>query len=69
MNKDELKKFVNDMKDDMEREDVFYIEFQMPKAGTIAEGTIHEVLFEGDWSKIGSLIKLVVAQGWPIAEG
>ena len=69
MNKEELKKFVKDMKHDVEKEDVFYIEFQMPKAGTIAEGTIHEVLFEGDWNKIKSLITICVLQGWPMGEG
>ncbi len=68
MNKEELKKFVRDMKDDIDKEESFYIEFRMPEAGTVAEGTIHEVLFEGDWNRIGSLITLCVLQGWPIAE-
>ena len=69
MNKDELKKFVNDMKDDIEKPENFYIEFQMPRVGSLAEGQTCEVLFEGDWKKIGMLVRLVVAQGWPIAEG
>ena len=69
MNREELKKFVKGMKEDIENKDNFYIEFRMPEAGTIAEGQIHEVLFEGDWDKIGSLVRLVVLQGWPIAEG
>ena len=68
MNKDELKKFVKDMANE-EDERTFYIEFQMPRVGSIAEGSIQEVKFEGDWNKIGSLIKLVVLQGWPIAKG
>ena len=68
MNRDELKKFVEDMKHDIEKEETFYIEFRMPEAGTIAEGTIHEVKFEGDWNRIKSLVTLVVLQGWPIAE-
>ena len=66
MNKEELKKFVRDMS--VEKEDTFYIEFRMPEAGTIAEGTIHNVKFDGDWNRIGMLIRLVVLQGWPIAE-
>ena len=68
MNRDELKKFVKDMANEKE-EETFYIEFQMPRVGTLAEGSIQEVKFEGDWDKIGSLIKLVVLQGWPIAKG
>ena len=67
MNKEELKKFVKDMAD-VKEEETFYFEFRMPEAGTIAEGTIHEVKFEGDWNRIGMLIRLVVLQGWPIAE-
>ena len=67
MNKEELKKFVEDMADEKD-ERTFYIEFRMPEAGTIAEGTIHEVKFDGDWNRIGMLIRLVVLQGWPIAE-
>ena len=67
MNKEELKKFVRDMANE-KGEETFYIEFRMPEAGTVAEGTIHEVLFEGDWNRIGSLITLCVLQGWPIAE-
>ena len=69
MNRDELKKFVKDMADDIDKEETFYIEFQMPRVGSLAEGQVCEVLFEGDWDKIGSLIRLVVLQGWPIAEG
>ena len=69
MNREELKKFVKDMKHDIEREENFYIEFRMPQVGTIAEGAIQEVKFEGDWNKIGSLVRLVVLQGWPIAKG
>ena len=69
MNRDELKKFVKDMKEDIENKDNFYIEFRMPAVGDIEEGQIHDVLFEGDWNKIGSLVRLVVLQGWPIAEG
>jgi len=69
MNRDELKKFVRDMKIDIEKEDSFYIEFRMPRVGTIPEGSIQEVKFEGDWEKIGSLVRLVVLQGWPIAKG
>ena len=68
MNKDELKKFVKGMKEDIENKDNFYIEFRMPAIEGIEEGQVHEVLFEGDWSKIGSLIRLVVLQNWPIAE-
>ena len=68
MNKEELKKFVKDMAN-VEEKETFYIEFRMPEAGTIAEGTIHEVLFEGDWNKIKSLITICVLQGWPMAEG
>ena len=67
MNRDELKKFVKDMSN--EKEDTFYIEFRMPEAGTIAEGQIHEVKFDGDWNRIKSLVTLCVLQGWPIAEG
>ena len=73
MNRDELKKFVRDMADDIEKEkskhEPFYIEFQMPEAGSLAKGQICEVLFEGDWNKIKSLVTLCVLQGWPIAEG
>ena len=69
MNREELKKFVKDMKHDIEKPENFYIEFQMPRVGSLAEGQVCEVLFEGDWDKIGSLIRLVVLQGWPIAEG
>ena len=69
MNKDELKKFVKDMAHDIDKEEKFYIEFQMPEAGSLAKGQICEVLFEGDWNKIKSLVTLCVLQGWPIAEG
>ena len=68
MNKEELKKFVRDMANEKE-EETFYIEFRMPEAGTIAEGQIHEVRFDGDWNRIKSLVTLCVLQGWPIAEG
>ena len=68
MNKEELKKFVEDMKDEPDTR-TFYIEFRMPEAGTIAEGQIHEVKFDGDWNRIKSLVTLCVLQGWPIAEG
>ena len=68
MNRDELKKFVKDMADEKD-ERTFYIEFRMPEAGTIAEGQIHEVKFDGDWNRIGMLVRLCVLQGWPIAEG
>ena len=68
MNRDELKKFVKDMANE-EDERTFYIEFRMPEAGTIAEGQIHEVRFDGDWNRIGMLVRLCVLQGWPIAEG
>ena len=67
MNKEQLKKFVKDMANERE-EETFYIEFRMPEAGTIAEGTIHNVKFDGDWNRIKSLVTLVVLQGWPIAE-
>ena len=68
MNRDELKKFVRDMANEKE-EETFYIEFRMPEAGTIAEGQIHEVRFDGDWNRIMSLVTLCVLQGWPIAVG
>ena len=67
MNKEELKKFVKDMAN-VEEKETFYIEFRMPEAGTIAEGQIHEVKFDGDWNRIGMLVRLCVLQGWPIAE-
>ena len=68
MNKEELKKFVKDMANEEDKR-TFYIEFRMPEAGTIAEGQIHEVRFDGDWNRIKSLVTLCVLQGWPIAEG
>ena len=68
MNREELKKFVKDMANE-KVEDTFYIEFRMPEAGTIAEGQIHEVKFDGDWNRIGMLVRLCVLQGWPIAKG